>query len=49
LVGKPEGRSHLEDLYLNGRIIFKLILKKWDREAWTALIWLRIETDGGRL
>ena len=24
-------------------------LKKWDGEAWTGLIWLRIGTGGGRL
>ena len=33
--------DHLEDLGADGRIILKQILKKWDREAWTELIWLR--------
>ena len=34
---------------LNGRIILKRILKKWDGEAWTGLIWLRIRTGSGHL
>jgi hypothetical protein len=33
---------------MDGRIILKLIFKKWDRETWTGLIWLRIGT-GGRI
>jgi hypothetical protein len=28
LVVRPEGKNHLEDLDLNGRIILKCILKK---------------------
>jgi hypothetical protein len=39
----------LEDLDLCGRIILKLIIKKWDGEAWTRLLWLRIRMGGGRL
>jgi hypothetical protein len=38
----------LIDLGVDGRIILKLILKKWDGEALTGLIGLRIGT-GGRL
>jgi uncharacterized protein (UPF0128 family) len=33
LVGKPEGKSHLEDLRIDGRIILKCIYKKWNGES----------------
>jgi hypothetical protein len=49
LVGRPEGRNHLEDPGVDGRIILKWIFKKWDGAAWTGLIWLRIGTGGGLL
>jgi hypothetical protein len=49
LVGKPEERDHLEDLCVDGRIILKRILKKWDGRIWTGFIWLRIETGRGLL
>jgi hypothetical protein len=39
----------LEDLVLDGTIILKRIFKKWDGEAWTGLLWLKIGTDGGLL
>ena len=47
-VGRPDGKNHLEDLCVDGRIL-KWIFKKWDGEAWTGLIWLRIGTGGGLL
>jgi len=49
LVGKPEGKDHWTDIDIDGSIILKCIFKKWDGEAWTGLIWLRIGTGGGRL
>jgi len=33
LVGNLRGRDHLEDLGADGRIILKLIFKKWNGEA----------------
>jgi hypothetical protein len=42
-------RDYLEDLVVDRRIILKCIFKKWNGEAWTGFIWLRIETGGGRL
>jgi len=35
---------NLED----GRILVKWMFKKWDGEAWTGLIWLRIEIGSVR-
>jgi hypothetical protein len=32
LVGKPEGKNHLEDVGTDGRIILKWIFSKWDRD-----------------
>jgi hypothetical protein len=41
LVGRPEGKGPLGRLDVDGRIT-KWIFRKWDVEAWTALIWLWI-------
>jgi hypothetical protein len=49
LVGKTEGMSPLGRPSINGRIILRWILRKWDVGAWTGLIWLRIGTGGGLL
>jgi hypothetical protein len=44
-VGKHDGRRHLENPRVDGRIILKWILGKWDGEgAWNGSIWLRIES-----
>jgi hypothetical protein len=48
LVGKPQGKNHLKDRGVDGRIVLKWIFNKWNG-ACTGLIWLRIGTDGGLL
>ena len=48
LVGKAEGKRPL-GTHLDGRIILRWILRKWDVGVWTGLSWLRIGTDGGHL
>jgi len=48
LVGETWWRDNLEDLGVDG-IVLKWIFRKWDGEAWTGLIWLRIGTGAGLL
>ena len=38
-----------EDISVDGRIILNWVFKIWNGEAWTGLIWRRIDTGGGRL
>jgi hypothetical protein len=50
LVGKPEGRNHLEDPGVDGRIILKWTFERLGGGgAQTGLIWLRVGTGGGLL
>jgi len=39
----------LEDPAIDGKIILRWILRKWDVEAWTVLRWLKIGTVGWHL
>jgi hypothetical protein len=48
LMGRLEGRNHLEDPGIDGRIILKWIFKTWDG-GWTGSILLRMGTDGALL
>ena len=49
LVGKPEGKNHWGELDVDGRIILRWILRKWEGVVGTGWSWLRIGTGGGRL
>jgi hypothetical protein len=49
LLGKPDGKNHLEDQCVDGKTILKWIFSIWDGGPWTGLIWLRIGTGGGHL
>jgi len=44
LVGKPEGKNHLQDADIDRGIILRWILRKWNVGAWTGSIWFRIGT-----
>jgi hypothetical protein len=41
LVGKPEGKSHLDDIGVDW------IMLKWILEKPSGLMWVRIKTNGG--
>jgi hypothetical protein len=43
------GRDHLKDLGLDGRIILEWILYKQSGRFWTVYIWLTIGARGGLL
>jgi hypothetical protein len=41
--------DHLGDPGVYGKIILKLIFRKWDVEVWIGSNWLRIGISGGHL
>ena len=47
--GNLRERDHLGDLGVDGRIILRLISRKWDMGVWTGSSWLRIERVGGHM
>jgi hypothetical protein len=50
LVGKSEGKGHLKDQGVVGRMGSKWTLGNWlGGRVWSGLIWLRIQTVGGLL
>jgi len=46
--GNPRERDHLEHPGVDGRIILRWTVRKWDVGIWTASSWLRIGKGGGR-
>ena len=49
LVGKPEGKNHLENTGIELRIILRRSFRKCGVRVWTGLMWLRIGTGVGHL
>ena len=49
MVGKIEGKNHLEEPGIDGREILRWIFRKWDVRVWTGSSWLRIGEGGGHL
>jgi hypothetical protein len=47
--GNLKERDHFEDRGIDGRILLRWILRKWDVGVWTGSSCLRIETGGGHL
>ena len=49
LMEKPEGKHNWVDQDVDGRIILRWMLRKWEGVVGTGWSWLRIGTGGGRL
>jgi hypothetical protein len=49
LVGKREGKDHLEDQGIDGRMASKWTLRRWVGGVWSGFTWLRIGTVDGLL
>jgi hypothetical protein len=48
-VGKPEGKSHLEDQDVDGRMGSKWTLGRLAGKVWIGFTWLKIGIIGGLL
>jgi len=47
--GNVRERDNLRNTGVDGRIILRLIFRKWDVGVWTGSSWPRIRTGGGYL
>ena len=41
--------DHLGDPGVDGRVVLRLIFRKWDVRVWNGLTWLRIVSGAGHL
>jgi len=48
-VGKPDGKRRLRSPGVDGRIVLRWIIRKWDVGVWNGSSWLRIGIVGGLL
>jgi hypothetical protein len=46
-LGKPEGKNHLGDPDVDGRIVLRWIFRNWDVGVWTGSSWFRIGQVAG--
>jgi hypothetical protein len=45
-IEKPEGKSHVEGLDVDGNLI-DWVLRKWGGQVWAGFMWIGIGASGG--